>query len=124
MERDIHQFYAWNAPLSLRIDGQRDLTPTLHLEDSDAWVYDNFDDDAMAHPLALLHHGIVDVWISRTAAIPDAEGHHLASIPLLGGNAGERLLVRRRFADHPRLITLRDTLSQRLAREPVEQTLL
>ena len=120
MERDVHQYYEWNAPLPLRIDGQRDIHPRLQEQINDDWVAGNFDYSEMEHPLTLLRRGIVDVWITHGALIPPEHDHELASVALMPDTRAEQLVVRRRYVDHPRFLRLRETLSALLA--PAEDT--
>lgn len=114
MERDVHQYYEWNAPVALRIDGQRNVHPALRDQIKDEWVAGNFDYTAMEHPLKLLRRGIVDVWITHGAQIPAEHDHELACIGLLPDVRAEQLVVRRRYVDHPRFLKLREYLSARL----------
>ncbi|MCS5707169.1 hypothetical protein NZK27_13345 [Synechococcus sp. FGCU-3] len=115
MERDVHQYYEWNAPVALRIDGQLDVHSVLREQNEDEWVAGNFDYAEMEQPLKLLRRGIVDVWITQSERIPAEHDHELASVALLPGERGEQLLVRRRYVDHPRFLILREELSARLA---------
>lgn len=110
MERDVHQYYEWNAPKALRIDGQHNVHPSLFRDDDDHWVFGNFDYTTIKHPLNLLRHGIVDAWISQGVEIPAEHDHELASMPLLADHRGEHLVVRRRYIDHPRFLQLGHTL--------------
>ncbi len=119
MERDVHQYYEWNAPLPLRIDGQRDVHPHLQAQINEDWVAGNFDYSEMEHPLTLLRRGIVDVWITHGALIPAEHDHELASVALMPDTRAEQLVVRRRYVDHPRFLRLRETLSALLA--PAEE---
>jgi hypothetical protein len=115
MERDVHQYYEWNAPVALRIDGQRDVHPVLRSWIDEDWVVGNFDYADMEHPLRLVRRGIVDVWITHGEEIPAEHDHELATVVLLPDIRTEQLVVRRRYVDHPRFLGLHQTLSTLLS---------
>ncbi len=115
MERDVHQYYEWHTAQPLRIDGQQPVHPVLQQLDDDRWVFGNFDYTDLEHPLWLLRFGVVDVWILHGEQVPADHDHELASVPLLPDQRTEHLVVRRRYVDHGRFLSLRQTLSDLLA---------
>ena len=115
MERDVHQYYKWNAAQPLRIDGQQPVHPVLHHLDGNQWVFGNFDYTDLEHPLWLLRFGVVDVWILHNEQVSAEHNHELASVPLLPDQRTEHLVVRRRYVDHDRFVSLRQTLGNLLA---------
>lgn len=115
MQRDVHQYYKWNAGQALRMDGQGRVHASLHGVDAPAWVCGNLDYGNLEHPLRLMRRGLVDVWITPPGEeFPDALAHELVSVPLLPEGRGEHLVVRRRYRDHPRFLGLRESLGRAL----------